>query len=83
MRYILSFFFVSQDEYIKAYYEAWRKQKEEDAKRRMQHEGETFTSHSQSERQAGMKYKRENEDEGTEEEADLAAGAFSHFFFLS
>ncbi|KAG8047142.1 hypothetical protein GUJ93_ZPchr0008g12788 [Zizania palustris] len=60
-----------QDEYIKAYYEALRKrQEEEDAKRRLQHEGETFASASHSERQVGMKAKREDEDEGVEWEEE-------------
>ncbi|GJM84915.1 hypothetical protein PR202_ga00628 [Eleusine coracana subsp. coracana] len=59
-----------EDEYIKAYYEAWGKQ--EDAKRRMQHEGEIFISNSQSDRKVGMKYKWEDEDEGIEWKEDQA-----------
>ncbi|GJN20963.1 hypothetical protein PR202_gb08404 [Eleusine coracana subsp. coracana] len=63
-----------EDEYIKAYYEAWGKQ--EDAKRRMQHEGETFISNSQSDRKVGKKYKweDEDEDEGIEWGEDQATG---------
>ncbi|KAK3157876.1 hypothetical protein QOZ80_2AG0129530 [Eleusine coracana subsp. coracana] len=61
-----------EDEYIKAYYEAWGKQ--EDAKRRMQHEGEIFISNSQSDRKVGMKYKWEDEDEGIEWKEDQATG---------
>ncbi|CAL4933200.1 unnamed protein product [Urochloa decumbens] len=64
-----------QEEYIKAYYEALRKkQEEEEAKMRMQQEGETFVSDSQSERQVGKKYKREDEDEGIEWEEQQPTG---------
>ncbi|CAN6288302.1 unnamed protein product [Urochloa humidicola] len=64
-----------QEEYIKAYYEALRKkQEEEEAKMRMQQEGETLLSDSQSERQVGKKYKREDEDEGIEWEEQQPTG---------
>jgi transcription initiation factor TFIIE subunit alpha len=47
----------------------------------MQHEGETFVSDSQSERQLGKKYKREDEDEGIEWEEQQPTGIFlfTHF----
>ena len=58
-----------------------KKQEEEDAKRRMQQEGETLVSDSQSERQMGKKYKREDEDEGIEWEEEQPAGIFCFFHF--
>ncbi|KAL5230709.1 hypothetical protein ABZP36_029485 [Zizania latifolia] len=73
-----------QDEYIKAYYEALRKrQEEEDAKRRIQQEGETFVSAFHSERQVGMKAKREDEDEGVEWEDEQPAGNTAETYKLA
>ncbi|CAL4969672.1 unnamed protein product [Urochloa decumbens] len=64
-----------QEEYAKAYYEALMKRQEvEDAKKRMQEEGEKFVSDSQSERQVGKKYKQQDADEGIEWEEEQPAG---------
>ncbi|CAN6238005.1 unnamed protein product [Urochloa humidicola] len=64
-----------QEEYVKAYYEAFMKKQEvEDAKRRMQEEGEKFVSDSQSERQVGKKYKQQVADDGIEREEEQPAG---------
>ncbi|CAL4888218.1 unnamed protein product [Urochloa decumbens] len=64
-----------QEEYAKAYYEALMKRQEvEDAKNRMQEEGEKFVSDSQSERQVGKKYKQQDADEGIEWEEEQPAG---------
>ncbi|CAL4888217.1 unnamed protein product [Urochloa decumbens] len=63
-----------QEEYAKAYYEALMKRQEvEDAKNRMQEEGEKFVSDSQSERQVGKKYKQQDADEGIEWEEEQPA----------
>ncbi|CAL4969671.1 unnamed protein product [Urochloa decumbens] len=63
-----------QEEYAKAYYEALMKRQEvEDAKKRMQEEGEKFVSDSQSERQVGKKYKQQDADEGIEWEEEQPA----------
>jgi len=43
-----------------------KKQEEEEAKRRMQQEGKIFVPDSQTERQVGKKYKRDDDDEGIE-----------------
>ena len=48
----------------------------------MQQEGETFVSDSQSERQVGKKYKREDEDEGIEWEEQQPTGIFQLFMFV-
>ncbi|XP_062200307.1 transcription factor efuD-like [Phragmites australis] len=73
-----------QEEYIKAYYEAlWKKQEEGDAKKRMQEEGERCVSDSQSERQMGKKYKREDEDEGIEWEEEQSAGNTTETYKLA
>ena len=48
----------------------------------MQEEGETFVSDSQSERQVGKKYKREDEDEGIEWEEQQPTGIFQLFMFV-
>ncbi|XP_006659342.2 general transcription factor IIE subunit 1 [Oryza brachyantha] len=73
-----------QDEYIKAYYEAFRKkQEEEDAKRRVKQEGETLASVSHSERQVGMKSKREDDDEGVEWEEEQPTGNTAETYKLA
>ena len=72
-----------QDEYIKAYYEALKKRQEEEDAKRMQQEGQTFSSETHSERQLGMKTKREDvdiEDEGVEWEEHEHAGILSFCF---
>lgn len=66
-----------QDEYLKAYYEAFKKKQEEEDAKRMQQEGQAFSSEIHSERQLGMKAKREDEnveDEGVEWEEEQPAG---------
>ncbi|CAL5022262.1 unnamed protein product [Urochloa decumbens] len=73
-----------QEEYAKAYYEALMKRQEvEDAKRRMQEEGEKFISDSQSERQVGKKYKQQDADEGIEWEEEQPAGSAAETYKLA
>lgn len=60
-----------------------RRQEDEDAIRRMQHEGGAFISNSQTDRKVGKKYKWEDEDERIEGEEDQATGVFCTVIFLT
>jgi transcription initiation factor TFIIE subunit alpha len=57
-----------------------KKQEEEEAKRRMQQEGKISVPDSQTERQVGKKYKRDDDDEGIEWEEHQPTG--TGFFWL-
>ncbi|AQK65624.1 Transcription factor TFIIE alpha subunit [Zea mays] len=76
-----------QEEYIKAYYEALRKkQEEEEAKNRMQQEGKISVPDSQTERQVGKKYKRDDDDDEDiewEEHQPTAAGNATETYKLA
>jgi transcription initiation factor TFIIE subunit alpha len=51
-----------------------KRQEEEEAKRRMQQECKIFVPDSQTERQVGKKYKRDDDDEGIEWEEHQPTG---------
>jgi len=75
-----------QEEYIKAYYEALKESREQEDAKRMQQEGQAFSSEIHTERQLGKKTKREDEnveDEGVEWEEEQPAGILSFFSFRS
>lgn len=69
-----------QEEYIKAYYEALKKHTEEKV---VQQGGNVVVSDSQSERQVGKKYKREDEDEGIEWEEQQHIGNTTETYKLA
>ncbi|WVZ59096.1 hypothetical protein U9M48_009295 [Paspalum notatum var. saurae] len=72
-----------QEEYIKAYYEALKKKHDEASNNKVKTEVDIPVSDSQSERQVGKKYKREDDDEGIEWEEQQHTGNSTETYKLA